>query len=245
MKLDYLFFGAHPDDVELSCSGTILMEKSKGRKIGIVDFTRGELGSRGSVAQRNKEAARAAEMMDLDVRVNLDLRDGFFLNDEAAKKQVIVPIRRFRPDIVIGNAPMDRHPDHARASVLLKEAAFLSGLKNVSTIYEGQEQAPHRPYHILFYVQDMYMKPDFVIVTPEALFQKKIEVIQCFESQFFSPSYQSEEAPTYISTPEFLESLKSRFRQMGKLVGATYGEGFLSVKTVGLPDFSSLVQYPF
>lgn len=246
MKVDYLFFGAHPDDVELSCAGTILKAKAQGKQIAIVDLTQGELGSRGSVEQRQKETALATQMMGVDARENLSLADGFFRNDAATLHKVIEQIRFFRPEFVFANACDDRHPDHPRASALVKEASFLSGLRHVHTVFQGQKQAEHRPVQLFFYIQDKFTLPHFVIDISD-VFEQKLQIMQAYESQFFSAHYaaRSTEPDTYISTQHFWETLKSKFRQFGQLIGAPYAEGYQSAKTVGLVSFDAFTRYPF
>lgn len=244
-KLDYLFFAAHPDDVELACGGTILSELAQGRKIGIIDLTRGELGSRGSAEIRMQESKAANSFMGITVRENLGLADGFFQVDNANKLKVIEQIRRFCPDIIIANAPKDRHPDHQRASELVREACFLSGLKNIHTKYAGKVQEPHRPQQILYYIQDLYLEPDLIIEIPKVFFDKKEQLISCYKSQFYNPDYQSSEENTYISRPHFWEILRSRSVHFGHMIGAEYGEGFLCTKKVGMRSLSDLIKHPF
>lgn len=244
-KLDYLFFAAHPDDVELACGGTILVEVASGRQVGIIDLTLGELGSRGSVEIRASEARAAKEFMGLAVRENLGLADGFFQIDRESRLQVISMIRQFRPEIIIANAPKDRHPDHQRASELVREACFLSGLKTIYTEYAGKPQMAYRPKQLLYYIQDQYLEPDLVIEVSKDFFEQKLQLIACYKSQFYSPDYQSEEENTYISRPHFWEILRSRSIHMGHLIGAEYGEGFLCAKKPGLSSLSALVQHPF
>ncbi|MEM6343554.1 MAG: bacillithiol biosynthesis deacetylase BshB1 [Bacteroidota bacterium] len=226
MKLDVLIFAAHPDDAELACSGTIAKLVSEGKKVGIVDLTRGELGSRGSAALRDQEAAASSKILGLSARENLRFRDGFFKNDEEHQIAVLKKIRKFRPDIVIGNAPFDRHPDHGRASSLIRESFFLSGLRRIETFDEGgKAQEAYRPKRIFYYIQDHHLEPSFVVdITP--FYDAKLASIKAFASQFFDPN--SKEPKTYISSKDFWDFLEARARHMGHLVGATFGEGFIS-----------------
>lgn len=239
MKLDVLAFGVHPDDVELSCSGVLLVEKKNGKKTGIVDLTEGELGTRGTAETRKQEAADAAKILGVDVRENLKLEDGFFKNDRESQLKLIRVIRTFRPDIVLCNAPEDRHPDHGRSAALVSDACFLSGLVKISTTDEGLEQSPWRPKYVLHYIQDRYLKPDFVIDVSD-VFEKKLDAIKAFKTQFHNPDIDGPQ--TYISTPDFLDSVIYRYKMFGKMIGVKYAEGFISAKTVGLKNFDALIK---
>ena len=239
MKLDILVFGAHPDDVELSCSGTILAEMAKGKKVGIIDLTRGELGTRGTSEIRKQEAMDAASIMKIDIRENLEMADGFFMNDEAHQRKIITSLRKYQPEIVLCNAPADRHPDHGRAADLVYTAAFLSGLRKIETSENSSLQKAWRPKYVFNYIQDKYFHPDFV-VDITGVFEKKIEAIKAYKTQFFNPD--SKEPETYISSPEFLESIIYRSKMFGKLIGVKYAEGFISKKMIGVRDFDSLIQ---
>ena len=239
MKLDILVFGAHPDDVELSCSGAILIEKNKGKKIGIVDLTRGELGTRGTAATRKDEAKNAASVMQIDIRENLEMADGFFKNDEEHQRKVITTLRKYQPEIVLCNAPADRHPDHGRGADLIYTAAFLSGLVKIETTENNSSQKAWRPKYVFNYIQDRYFNPDFVVDITD-VFDKKIEAIQAYKTQFYDPA--SKEPETYISSPEFLESIIYRAKMFGKLIGVKYAEGFLSKKMIGIESFDALIQ---
>ena len=242
MKLDILVFGAHPDDVELSCSGTILAEIAKGEKVGIVDLTQGELGTRGTSETRKKEALDAASIMKIEVRENLEMADGFFMNDEAHQKKIITSLRKYQPEIVLCNAPADRHPDHGRAADLIYTAAFLSGLMKIETAENSSLQKAWRPKYVFNYIQDKYFHPDFVIDITD-VFEKKIEAIKAYKTQFFNPeSNGSKEPETYISTPDFLESIIYRAKMFGKLIGVKYAEGFISKKMIGIKSFDDLIQ---
>ncbi len=232
-KLDILAIAAHPDDAELSCSGTLLKMASQGKKIGILDLTRGELGTRGTPEIRDQEAAASAKILGLSVRENLAYKDGFFLNDEQHQRGIIQMIRRFRPEIVLINAPYDRHPDHGKGSTLARDAAFLSGLRRIETTYNGVAQAAWRPAKVWKYIQDQLIVPDFVVdITP--FFDQKLASIAAFSSQFFDPN--SDEPATYISSQDFMGFVRSRASEMGHLIGATYGEGFVTEKPLRVDD---------
>jgi bacillithiol biosynthesis deacetylase BshB1 len=237
MKLDLLVFAVHPDDAELGCGGTILKEKSKGRSVGIVDLTRGELGTRGTAETRATEAANAAKILGIDIRENIGMRDGFFQNDEAHRLQLIRMIRKYQPEIVIGNALHDRHPDHGRAGDLIYESVFLSGLSKIETAYEGAAQNAWRPRLLLQFIQDQYIKPDIMIDISNFWDQKMASVL-AYKTQFYNP--QENENKTYISSPEFLKSVESRAREFGKNIGATYAEGFTSRKLLGVKSIFDL-----
>jgi bacillithiol biosynthesis deacetylase BshB1 len=246
MKLDILAFGAHPDDIELSCAGTLMIEKKNGKKVGIIDLTSGELGTRGNAETRKQEAVDSAKIMDVDVRENLLMADGFFRNDEAHQLKVIAAIRKYRPEIVLCNAPEDRHPDHGRSSNLIIDAAFLSGLKRITTFSgEGQNgessnaQKEWRPKYVFNYIQDKYLKPDFVIDISD-VHEKKIEAIKTFKTQFFDP--ESDEPQTYLSSPDFLDSVIYRSKMFGKMIGVKYAEGYISNKMIGIKSFDVLIK---
>jgi N-acetylglucosamine malate deacetylase 1 len=242
MKLDILAIAVHPDDVELGCAGTLLMEKLHGKKTGVVDLTRGELGTRGTPELRAEEAGRAAGIMGLDVRENLGMADGFFRNDEQHQRLLIRAIRKYRPEIVLANALEDRHPDHGRAGHLISESCFLSGLRKIETTDEaGKPQDQWRPKYVFHYIQDRYVQPDFVYdITP--VFDSKLRAINAYSSQFFSTEYGEKEPQTYISTPEFLDALIGRHRMLGKMIGVPYGEGYTTQKAIGVRSFDGLVQ---
>ncbi|MEP7129226.1 MAG: bacillithiol biosynthesis deacetylase BshB1 [Chitinophagales bacterium] len=237
MKLDILAFGAHADDVELSCSGTLLKHIALGKKAGIIDLTRGELGTRGTPAIREQEAQTAAQIMGIDIRENLGMRDGFFVNDEAHQLQVIRMIRKYQPDIILANAIHDRHPDHGRAAQLIEESSFLSGLRMIETVEENIEQDPWRPRVIYHYIQDEWIQPDLV-VDISGFSEKKLEAIRAFQSQFFNP--KSDEPATYISRPDFIDSLIFRAQELGKMIGTKYGEGFTSRRKTGVDNLFHL-----
>jgi len=237
MKLDILVLAVHPDDAELGCSGTILKHIAQGKKVGIVDFTRGELGTRGTAETRDEEAADSAKILGLHARENLKFKDGFFKNDEAHQLEVVRMIRKYQPEIVLGNAMHDRHPDHKRAGDLASDSCFLSGLPKVRTTQDGVDQEAWRPRLFLQYIQDSYIQPDIIIdITP--YIETKIAAIQAFKTQFYHP--EQDGPSTYISSPEFFESVIGRSREMGKSIGATYGEGFTSRKLLGVDNLFDL-----
>ena len=242
MKLDVLAIAVHPDDVELCCAGTLMMEKRNGKKIGVVDLTRGELGTRGTAELRDKESANAAAIMQLDMRENLGMADGFFKNDETHQRLLIKAIRKFQPEIVLASALADRHPDHGRAGNLIADACFLSGLRKIETVdNDGILQQQWRPKYVFHYIQDRYYQPSFVYdITP--VFEKKLESIKAYSSQFFSKEYDKDEPQTYISTPEFLNSIIGRHQMFGKMIGVAYAEGFITEKMIGVQNFDSFVQ---
>lgn len=242
MKLDILAIGVHPDDVELGCSGTLLLEIQQGKKVGIVDLTQGELGTRGTVETRYAEAAAAAAILGVQVRENLKMRDGFFQHDEAHVRQLIRVIRQYRPQIVLANAPEDRHPDHGRAAKLISDACFLAGLMRIETTDEqGLAQERWRPAYVLHYIQDRLLEPDLVIdISP--VFEQRMQSILAYSTQFYNPVDQQVGPETYISSPAFYESVVARARMMGKRIGVAYGEGFLTEKVPGLTHISQLIQ---
>ena len=242
MKLDLLAFGAHPDDIELSCAGTLLIEKNNGKKVGIVDLTQGELGTRGTAEVRKEEAKNSAVILGADIRENLEMADGFFKNDEENQRKIITVLRKYKPEIILCNAPDDRHPDHGRSADLVNDAAFLSGLIKIETKDDlGNKQEIWRPKYVFNYIQDLYFKPDFVIDISN-VFDKKIEAIDAFSTQFYNPNASDKEPQTYISSPEFLESVINRAKMYGKMIGVKYAEGFLSKKMIGMKTFDALIQ---
>ncbi|HZF63175.1 MAG TPA: bacillithiol biosynthesis deacetylase BshB1 [Chitinophagaceae bacterium] len=239
MKLDVLAIGVHPDDVELGCSGVLIKEIRRGKVVGIVDLTEGELGTRGTVETRYKEAADATKIIGASVRVNLKMRDGFFTNDEAHQLQLIQVLRRYKPEIVIGNVLEDRHPDHGRAGQLIYDACFLSGLQKVITHEEdGIEQSRWRPKHLLHYIQDRFYEPDLVVDITE-VWEQRLQSIKAYSTQFFNGG--STEPQTYISNPEFLESIIARARLLGKRIGVQFAEGFISRKSIGVDNLGALI----
>lgn len=235
MKLDILAFGSHPDDVELSCSGTILKHISQGKKVGIIDLTRGELGTRGNAETRRKESAKAAKILGISVRENLGFADGFFQNDRKHQLEIIKKIRQYRPGIVLANAPADRHPDHGRGSQLVSDSCFYSGLAKIVT---GKGQKAWRPEAVYFYIQDRYIKPDFVIDISEFM-NKKLESIAAYSSQFYKPGSKEPETP--ISSPYFMEFIKARNSGFGRNIGVQYAEGFIAERPLGVHSFFELL----
>jgi len=223
MKLDILAFGAHPDDVELGCSGTIAKEISLGRKVGIIDLTRGELGTRGTVEIRNTEAAKAAEILGVSVRENLDMRDGFFVNDEAHQLEIIKMIRKYQPEIVLCNAIQDRHTDHGKGSKLVSDACFLSGLIQIKTEINGEAQHAWRPKLVYHYIQWQTIEPDFVVDVSDFM-DVKMKAVKAYKTQFYNPN--SNEPNTPITSKNFLDSIEYRAMDLGRLVGVEYAEGF-------------------
>lgn len=229
IKLDALVFAAHPDDAELSCSGTILSMVAEGKKVGIVDLTQGEMGTRGNPELRKKEAQKAKEVLGLSIRENLGLQDVFFSNTGGNQLVLIQTIRKYRPEIVFGNAIFDRHPDHGKASQLISDACFYAGLAKIETLEKGAIQAAWRPKIVYHYIQDRMMIPDLVMdITP--FWDKKIESISCYSSQFFNP--ESKEPETWISKPDFVHFIEARAREMGHVVGVTFGEGFKTERPI-------------
>jgi len=241
MKLDVLAFGVHPDDVELSCAGTLINEIRKGRRAGVIDLTAGELGTRGTAETRATEAAKAAEIMGLSIRENLGMRDGFFQNDEAHQLQVIRAIRTYQPEIILANILEDRHPDHGRAGKLVRDAAFLSGLTKIETVdAHGVAQQHWRPKMVLHYIQDRLHEPDLVMDISDA-FEQRMEAVKAYATQFHVAPDSAAGTQTYISTPDFMEALVSRWRLMGKRIGVKYAEGFVAEKSIGLRSLNDLI----
>ncbi|MEO6670025.1 MAG: bacillithiol biosynthesis deacetylase BshB1 [Ferruginibacter sp.] len=239
MKIEVLAFGVHPDDVELSCAGVLMIEKNNGKTTGIIDLTEGELGTRGTAVARKQEAADSARILGVDIRENLKLADGFFQNDKESQLKVIETIRKYQPEIIICNAPEDRHPDHGRSAELVSDAAFLSGLKKIETLVHGVSQEAWRPKYVLHFIQDRYLKPDFV-VDISSVIERKIESIKAFKTQFHNP--ELDEPQTYISTPDFLDSVLYRGKMFGKMIGVKHAEGFISKKTIGISNFDAIIK---
>lgn len=238
LKVDILAFGAHPDDVELGCAGTLAKEISLGRKVGIIDLTEGELGTRGSVEIRYKEAAKASEILGVSVRENLKMRDGFFVNDEEHQMQVIKMIRKYRPKIVLCNAVDDRHIDHGKGAKLVSDACFLSGLKRIETVLEGEKQEAWRPEIVYHYIQWKDLKPDFV-VDITGFMDKKVEAIMAYDSQFYNPN--TNDSVTPIATKNFLDSIKYRSQDLGRLIGTDFAEGFTAERYVAVNSLADLL----
>lgn len=223
MKLDILAIGAHPDDVEMSAGGTIAKEISNGKKVGILDLTRGELGTRGSAAIRDTEAQKAAEILGVSIRENLDIGDGFFVNNHTTQLEVIKIIRKYRPDVILCNAVDDRHIDHGKGSKLVSDACFLSGLIKVETIYQSNHQHPWRPKVVYHYIQWKELIPDFV-VDITGFEDKKMEAIFAYRSQFFDENATAPNTP--ISSKNATDSMLYRNRNLGRLIGTEAAEGF-------------------
>jgi len=240
MKLDILAFGVHPDDVELGCAGTIMAAIDQGKKVGIVDLTRGELGTRGTPATRTQEAAAAANIIGVSIRENLDMADGFFANDEAHQRKIISIIRKYQPDIILANAPEDRHPDHGRSAKLVSDAAFLSGLRKVETMHEGITQNAWRPAYTFHYIQDRFIQPSFVIDIT-AYMERKMEAVLAYGTQFTNAD--TSEPQTYISSPQFLETVKARALMLGKRIGVGYAEGYITEKIIGFSNFDAIIKH--
>ena len=238
MKLDILAFGAHPDDVELGCAGTIAKEISLGKKVGIVDLTRGELGTRGSADIRDAEAAKSAEILGVSVRENLRMRDGFFVNDEAHQMKIIRMIRKYQPDIVLCNAVDDRHIDHPKGSQLVSDACFLSGLRRIETEDDGNPQEAWRPKHVYHYIQWKNLIPDFV-VDITGFTDIKQRAILAYSSQFYDPTTNEPETP--IATKNFLDSLHYRTQDLGRLIGTDHAEGFVTERHVAVKSLGDLI----
>jgi N-acetylglucosamine malate deacetylase 1 len=239
LKLDILVFAAHPDDAELGCSGTLLSHIKKGFKAGIIDLTQGELGTRGSAEIRLYEATEAGKIMGLSIRENLGFRDGFFVNDEAHQLKIIEKIRQYQPEIILANAPEDRHPDHGKGSKLTLDACFLSGLEKIKTTNaDGTPQKPWRPKTFFHYIQDKALPPDFVIDITDC-WDEKVLAIKAFKTQFYDP--ESKESPSYISSMDFFNFLEGRAREIGHPAGFTYGEGFIKSRTFGVNSLFSII----
>lgn len=239
MKLDILAFGVHPDDVELSCGGTLMVEIRNGKKVGVIDLTRGELGTRGTADTRKEEAANAAKILGVHMRENLSMRDGFFKNDEEHQMQVIKKLRQYQPEIVICNAINDRHPDHGRSSKLISDSCFLSGLMKIETEFESEKQLAWRPKYVFHYIQDRYYEPDFLFDISD-VFEQKLESIKAYTTQFYSP--ESDEPQTYISTPAYFDTIISRHKMFGKRIGVDYAEGYITEKRIGIKSFDDIIK---
>jgi N-acetylglucosamine malate deacetylase 1 len=239
MKLDILVFAAHPDDAELGCSGTIAKHVAQGYKVGIIDITQGELGTRGSVEIRAREAAEAGRILGVSARENLMLRDGFFVNDEVHQYKLIEVIRKYKPSIVLANAVYDRHVDHGKGASLAYDACFLAGLSKISTVDgEGKPQEPWRPSVVYHYIQSIFIEPDFIVDVSEH-WETKIKAIQAFGSQFFDPN--SSEPETYISKPGFLKMIEARGIEFGHAIGTSFGEGFTVRRFPGVRSLFDLI----
>ncbi|MDQ3534352.1 MAG: bacillithiol biosynthesis deacetylase BshB1 [Bacteroidota bacterium] len=238
MKLDILVLAAHPDDAELSCAGTLITHIQKGFKVGIVDLTQGEMGTRGTIQTRAQEAMQAAKIMGLAVRENLELEDVFFNNSLQEQLKVIQAIRKFKPDIVLANAISDRHPDHGKGAKLAIDAFFMSGLKKIVTYENEMEQEAWRPKVLYHFIQNNYIKPDFIVDVSD-VWDQKLDAIKVFKSQFYNAD--SKEDTTFISTPDFLPFIEARSREMGHAIGKRYGEGFTVNRFIGVGNLFDLI----
>ncbi len=238
MKVDILAIAAHPDDIELSASGTILKHIAMGKKVAIVDLTQGELGSRGTIETRYEEAEVPSNILGIHARVNLKMKDGFFENTVENKLKIIEQIRHFQPSVILANAAQDRHPDHGRASQLISEACFLSGLLKIETRLDGVKQEKWRPDSVFHYIQDHYIKPDFIVDISDFI-DKKIESILAYKTQFYNPDSSGPATP--ISGLDFIEFLKGRWREYGRSIGVNFGEGFTTERTIGIDDITKIL----
>jgi len=238
MKLDILAFGAHPDDVELGCGATVAKEVSLGKKVGIVDLTRGELGTRGSADLRDEEAANAAAILGVAVRENVRFADGFFTNDKQHQLEIIKMIRKYKPDVVLCNAIDDRHIDHPKGSKLVSDACFLSGLLKIATELDGEAQEKWRPKQVYHYIQWKNITPDFVIDVT-GFMDKKIDSVKAYSSQFFDPTSKEPETP--ITSKNFIDSIGYRANDLGRLIGVTHAEGFTSERYVAVENLDKLI----
>jgi bacillithiol biosynthesis deacetylase BshB1 len=238
MKLDILAFAAHPDDVELAASGTVMAHIALGKKVGIVDLTRGELGTRGSAELRDQEAAASSKILGVSARENLRFRDGFFINNEEHQLKVIEMIRKYQPSVVLCNSEFDRHIDHGRGAALVHDACFLSGLRKIETVHNGEAQTVWRPKAIYHYIQDYHTRPDIIVdITP--YFERKVQSIRAFTSQFYDPNSKEPESP--ISGKEFLHFIDGRAREFGRLINVPYAEGFTVKRPMGTRDLTQLL----
>jgi len=226
MKLDILAFGAHPDDVELGCGATLAKEIAAGKKVGIIDLTRGELGTRGTAETRDEESRAASKILGASLRLNMAFADGFFINDKSHQLEIIKVIRKYQPEIVLCNAIYDRHIDHGKGSQLVSEACFLSGLLKIDTKFDEDDdtwQDPWRPKQVYHYIQWQPIEPDFVVDVSEFM-DKKLDAVMAYKTQFYDPKSKAPETP--ISSKNFTESITYRAKDLGRLVGVDYGEGF-------------------
>jgi len=239
-KLDILVFASHPDDAELTCSGTIAKHIQQGRKVGIVDLTKGELGTRGNAEIRAQESAAASKILGITERNNIGLADGFFESDKESCLKIIPYIRYYQPEIILCNSIEDRHPDHGKGSELVSRACFLSGLMKIETEWKGVKQDAWRPKNVYHYIQDRLLKPDFV-VDISAHWETKLACIKAFKSQFYNPDAMDNEPQTYISGKVFFDYLEARAREFGHSIGVEFGEGFTKEKEIGVKDLFDLI----
>ena len=231
IKLDILAFGAHPDDVELGCGGTIAKEISNGKKVGIIDLTRGELGTRGSVEIRNSESNNASKILGISIRENLNFKDGFFLNDQDHQLKIIECIRKYKPEIILCNAQDDRHVDHPKGARLVSDSCFLSGLVKVKTKFNNHDQTSWRPKSVYHYIQWKNSSPDF-LVDISGFVDVKLKAIRAYKSQFFDS--QNSEPETLISKKNFLNDVINRSADLGRLIGVDNAEGFTTNRVIGI-----------
>jgi N-acetylglucosamine malate deacetylase 1 len=239
MKLDILAFGAHPDDVELGCGATLAKEIANGKKIGIIDLTRGELGTRGTAESRDEESKVAAKILGVTMRTNMEFADGFLVNDRKHQLELVKMIRKFKPDIVLCNAIEDRHIDHAKGSKLVSDSCFLSGLLKIDTKCDDKDdrQEPWRPKHVYHYIQWKNLEPDFV-VDISGFMKKKMQTVLAYKTQFYDANSKEPETP--ISSKNFTNSIKYRARDLGRLIGVEYGEGFTVERHVAVNSLYDL-----
>ena len=237
MKLDILAIGAHPDDVELGCGATVAKEIAAGKKVGILDLTRGELGTRGTPEIREQEAKAAAAILGVEVRENLAIPDGFFINSKENQLKIIEVLRKYQPDIVLCNAVDDRHIDHGKGAKLASDACFLSGLRRIETTHNGQQQQAWRPKLVYHYIKWKNLEPDFVVVVGDFI-KKKEEAVFAYTSQFYDPN--SDDPSTPISSSNFKESISYRARDLGRLIDAEYAEGFTVERYVAVDSLYDL-----
>ena len=238
MKVDILAIGAHPDDVELGCGGTLAKLISEGKKVAIVDLTQGELGTRGTNLTRAEEAAEASKILGISARENLKMKDGFLENSEEYQMKIVKMIRKYQPEIVLANAIEDRHPDHAKAAKLVSDACFLAGLTKIETSIDGENQQTWRPKQVFHYIQWKHITPDFVVDISDFM-EKKLQACLAYKTQFYDPS--SKEPMTPIATKDFLESLTYRTQDLGRLSGVSYAEGFTTEKLLAFKNFDGII----
>ncbi len=238
MELDILAIGAHPDDVELCCGGTILRHVDKGYKVGIIDLTKGELGTRGTPEIRQKEAQQAADILGAEIRENLGMPDGFFEVNKVNQRALIKKIRQYQPQIILTNAIEDRHPDHGRAAELVEKASFKSGLTKITTQINGEPQERWRPQCIYHFIQFHYLEPDFVVDITDYKEQRR-EAVKAHQSQFYS-SDSDKELDTILTDPSFFKRIDARAREYGRSIGVEYAEGFNTYQKFGIPDLLQL-----
>lgn len=237
MKLDILVIAAHPDDAELACSGTIAAHIAKGYKVGILDLTQGEMGTRGTPEIRMKESEESSKILGISVRENIGFKDIFFKDDDFHRLEIIKIIRKYQPEIVLANAVTDRHPDHGKGGAVASNACFMSGLRKIETSLDGVDQSPWRPKYVYHYIQNNYIKPDFVVDITD-FWDTKIESIKAFKSQFYDPN--NKEPASFISSAEFLDFIEARSREFGHSIMVKFGEGFTIERTLGITDLFDL-----